>query len=417
MKTNFLSLLKSEFAKNSLTLISGSVVGQGIALLIYPLLTRLFSQSDLGAYATWLSVVDVLTILSTGKYEDAVMLGRDKSAAAATARLAMRVNTVFSLAAVAVAAVVFVCGKADFTVFLIPPMIFFCGTSRVYKALFNYAKAFGQMAFSNIANSVAAALTKLTGGFARITTGALPAGSLVGQMVGNINYRLRLKSLQFPRTSWAEARDMAIQHRNFPLFSLPKSFVNSLSHNLPFIFLAYYFDNARLGLFSLALTCTYVPLSFFSAAFHNVLYKKFSEKYLLRQTLKTDIRNFISATVVIFIPVFVLGGVFAKSLLAFIFGNVWEGAALYVHTVLPWIFANLLLVSLGFLPDMFSKQRTDMFFNIAMCLLRLAALVAGVVCHNFDLAIELFAAVSALMSLAMLGWYLVLVRRYEHSLA
>ena len=104
MKNNPLSLLKSEFAKNSLTLVSSSFIGQAIALLIYPLITRLFSQSDLGLYATWLSIVDVLTILSTGKYEESVMLGKDKREAATTARLAMRVNTVFSLATVAVVA-------------------------------------------------------------------------------------------------------------------------------------------------------------------------------------------------------------------------------------------------------------------------------------------------------------------------
>ena len=409
--------LPTEFLKNSFTLVSGSFVSQAIALLIYPFITRLFSQDDLGAYATWLSIVDVLTILSTGKYEDSVMLGKDKSEAAATARLAMRVNTFFSLLSVAVVTVVFLCGKADFTVFLIPPMIYFCGTSRVYRALFNYVKAFGQMAFSNIANSVAAAAAKLAAGFAHITNGTLPAGSLVGQIVGNINLRIGLHRMHLPKTSWADAKAMAKRYRNFPLFSMPKSFVNSFSYNLPFMLLAIYFDKAYIGLFSLAMTCTFRPVSFFSTAYNSVLYKNFSEKYRNRLSIKHDINKFITGNVAVFLPVFVIGFVFAESLLSFIFGKEWGECALYLRIVLPWIFLNLFVSSLSFLPDMFSTQRTDMLLNILLFALRLGVLVAGIVMADFALAIGLFAAVSAVMSLVILMWYFSLVKRYEKTVA
>lgn len=408
--------LPTEFLKNSFTLVSGSFVSQAIALLIYPFITRLFSQDDLGAYATWLSIVDVLTILSTGKYEDSVMLGKDKSEAAATARLAMRVNTIFSLLSVAVVTVVFLCGKADFTVFLIPPMIYFCGTSRIYRALFNYVKAFGQMAFSNIANSVAAAAAKLAAGFAHITNGTLPAGSLVGQMVGNINYRVRLKKLQLPKTSWADAKAIAKRHRNFPLFSMPKNFIDSFSYNLPFLLLAIYFDKAYIGLFSLAMTCTFLPMSFFSSAFHNVLYKDFSEKYNNRQPFFAQIKKFAWGNVAFFLPVFILGFIFAESLLSFIFGKEWGESALYLRIILPWIFVTLFVSSLSFLPDMFSTQRTAMLLNLLLFLLRVVALAIGVAMADFALAIGLFAAVSLIMSLVILAWFYLLVKRYEKSL-
>lgn len=417
MKKSLFSPLRSEFAKNSLTLVTGSFVGQAIALLVYPVITRLFSQSDLGAYATWLSIVDVLTILSTGKYEDSVMLGKDKGEAVSTARLAMRVNTIFSLATVAVAAVVFACGKADYTVFLIPPMIFFCGTSRVYQALFNYARAFGQMAFSNIANSVAAAGAKIGAGLAGITSGTLPAGSLVGQMVGNINYRIALRQLQLPKTSWTEAKAMAKARRNFPLYSMPKSFVNSFSYNLPFMLLAIYFDKAYIGLFSLAMTCTFRPVSFFSGAFHSVLYKNFSERCRNRLPMNRDVKRFVAANSAVFVPLFVLGGVFAPWLLGFFFGTEWQACAPYVQMVLPWIFVSHLSSSLSFLPDIFSTQRTDMIINIITFILRFVALAIGIACGSFVLAIALFAGISAAMSIATLGWYYSMVRRYEKTLA
>lgn len=417
MKKSLFSPFRSEFAKNSLTLLTGSFVGQAMALLAYPVITRLFSQSDIGLYATWLSIVDVLTILSTGKYEDSVMLGKDKTEAVATARLALMVNTAFSLAAVAVAAAVFAYGKTDYTVFFIPPMIFFCGTSRVYQALFNYVKKFGHIAFSNIANSVAATAAKIACGLARFTSGTLPAGSLVGQIVGNINYQMAMHRLQLPQTTWAEAKAMAKERRNFPLFSMPKNFVNSFSHNLPFIFLAAYFDKAYIGLFSIAMMCTFRPVSFFASAYHKVLYKNLSEKYHSRQSLKKDIIRFVYTNVLLFVPVFVIGGVFAQWLLGTIFGNEWQAAAPYLRMVLPWIFLTLFVSTLSFLPDMFSTQRTDLIINIITFAVRFSALAVGIAYDNFMLAIALFAGVSTIMSVVNLAWYYRLVQRYEKSLS
>ncbi len=408
--------LPIEFIKNSFTLVSGSFASQALVLLIYPFITRLFSQSDLGAYATWLSIVDVLAILSTGKYEDSIMLGKDKSEAVATTRLAMRINTVFSLLSVVVVLVIFLCGNVGFTVFLIPPMIFFCGTTRVYKALFNYVKAFGQMALSNITNSVATVAAKLTAGVAHLTNGTLQAGSLVGQIVGNINYRIQLHKLHLPATSWTEEKAIASKHRKFPMFTMPRNFIDSFSFNLPFLFLAYYFDKSYLGLFSLAMACTFRPISFFSSAYHSVLYKNLSEKYRNRKSLKSDINRFVLTNAAIFLPMFMLGGVFAENLLEFIFGKEWGACAPYLHFVLPWIFLNLILSSLSFLPNLFSKQHIDFILNVILLVLRISVLTIGVMLADFALAIMLFSAVNTIMSIVNLAWYYAQVRSYEKTL-
>ena len=86
---------------------------------------------------------------------------------------------------------------------------------------------------------------------------------------------------------------MARKNINFALFTAPKDFLNSFSSNLPFIWLALYFDDARVGLFSLALTFTFRPANILAGALENVLYVRTAEKVHQRQLVMPDIRRVI----------------------------------------------------------------------------------------------------------------------------
>ncbi len=416
MKNGRLSFFSADFAKNALTLVSGSVVGQAIALLIYPLLTRLFSTEDLGVYATWLSVVDVLVLLSTGRYESGIMLSRDKSEASATASLAKRINFVFFAASAVVVTVIFLLGATSGIVFLIPPMVYLCGTSKVYSSLLNYLNKYKPIALSEIINSVTASVTKLVCGFLRFTTGTLPASNLLGQAFANLNYRLQLHKQPFPKAERSQVRQMAKKHRNFPLYTLPKDFINSFSHNLPFMLLAIYFNQAYIGLFSLAITSAFRPINIISSAFDRVLYKRLADKHNSNQSFVKDLKKFVGGNVLLFLPLFALIFIFADNIIEILFGSTWISSAVYLRYIMPWIFLNLFGSSLSFMPYIFSAQRTEMIIMIVQLVLRLIALGIGIVLNNFDLAILLFAIVSAVVIIIRLCWYASMVRIYEKKL-
>ncbi|MDP4274087.1 MAG: hypothetical protein Q8907_07400, partial [Bacteroidota bacterium] len=72
----------SEFFRNIITLFSGNVVAQIIPLLAYPVLTRLYQPSDFGTLALFTSIVGILSVMATGRYELSVILPkRDEDAA------------------------------------------------------------------------------------------------------------------------------------------------------------------------------------------------------------------------------------------------------------------------------------------------------------------------------------------------
>ena len=77
----------SSFMRDGITLMSGNVWAQVIAFASYLILSRLFSPEDFGFYNVFFSYIEVLVIVSTCKYELAVVLADNDREAAAVSRL------------------------------------------------------------------------------------------------------------------------------------------------------------------------------------------------------------------------------------------------------------------------------------------------------------------------------------------
>lgn len=63
-----------EYDKNILKLFSGTAMAQAISFLIIPVIAKQFGPAEYGIYAGFLASISILSILSTGKYELAIML-------------------------------------------------------------------------------------------------------------------------------------------------------------------------------------------------------------------------------------------------------------------------------------------------------------------------------------------------------
>ena len=67
-------MLRSSGVRNFAKLFSANVVAQAIGLLVYPILTRIYSPEDFGLLNLFLSIGNVLVILSTMEYYNAIVL-------------------------------------------------------------------------------------------------------------------------------------------------------------------------------------------------------------------------------------------------------------------------------------------------------------------------------------------------------
>ena len=416
--------MQSHFIRNSGTLLTGNVVAQGLAFLAYMLLLRLFTPDDFGLCNVFFSYTEVLIILSTCKYEMAIVVAPDDNEASLLARLAFRLNALLTLLLFAVAAVMALTGVTlsnlpAILLLLLPLLVYFTGTYRIYVFLCNRHKEYRALALGEVVSVSGGTVTRILFGLLApvlnlFHTIGLPLGSVLGKMAGHayLHHVVCRKNHYYHPTA-APLRPIARKYINFARYVMPRELVSSFSANLPLMWLSLYFDKPLLGLFSLALTFTQRPAGILANTFEKVLYQSSSVTVQQQLPLRRNILRFALLLGVGVVAVAAVVFLFAEPLFVLLFGGQWVGTGYYVRCLLPWMSILVISNSLSFISSIFGTQRVDFILQVVQLLLRAVALYIGIRQGDFQLAVLLFCIVSAVVQAVQLAWYLYQVHRYE----
>jgi lipopolysaccharide exporter len=97
LKLDLLRFKQSEILRNTSILISGTALAQLIPILLQPLLRRSFSAEIFGAYGVYAGLLGILIVISSLKYELAIILPEKDNEAIAVFFLSLVLNFVFNL--------------------------------------------------------------------------------------------------------------------------------------------------------------------------------------------------------------------------------------------------------------------------------------------------------------------------------
>lgn len=409
--------LKSEIIRNCTTLLSGTAIAQCVTFLAYPVIARLFSSEDFGIYTTILSYIDILVILSTARYDQAIMISKDINEVAAITKLC-RILCIIVTTIVTIVSCLIIAfsetSKLDLMILFIPLLVFFSGQYRIYTILFNKYKEFKRIAVSDITTSVTGTGLKIISGMVGLFKIGLPLSTVLGRIAGNITFYLQLRKSPLPSPKKGTIKKMMKKHKNLPLFTMPKDFINSFSINLPFTLLAIHFDEAFIGLFSMAFTFTFRPMNILNSVYDKVLYERVSTKYLNNQPFLKDIIRFFGYNYLVALPLFVVAFIFAEPILTLLLGVEWADTAVYFRYMLPWIFMMLISSSISFIPNIFSTQRTEAFMYVLLFIARIIVLAIGIRLNDFALAIKLFCITGTGFSCIITAWYFKLMLNHKN---
>ena len=183
-------LLPSEFTKNTIVLIVGTVVAQAIPLLIHPFLRRIYSAEDFGAMAVFLSLFSMVTIVAAFRYESTIVLPKNDNEAANILGLTFLINlcfnTIIFLVLVffkteIVALIGFPLKYANYLYFLPFTSFLFCAYQSMNYWLIRQ-KAFKASSFNKIVRRSAEGIVQVILGVLKF-----PGGLFVGDIVGNFS--------------------------------------------------------------------------------------------------------------------------------------------------------------------------------------------------------------------------------------
>jgi len=404
-----------EFGRGVTVLAGGTALGQAIAILASPVLTRLYGPADFGVLAVYTSIVGIIGALAAFSYHQAIPLPEDDVDAAQVLGVSMTLTLV-------VAVLVSVCvavGGSRLATFLDAPGLVpylwmiplgVLGLSS-YEVLTQWAvreKAFPTIARTGIAKGITQSATQLGLGVGNLAPFGLLLGQLIGQWTGSgsllrqavKNSRPALKAIKPDGMRAAVSR-----WRRFPQYTAPSVLVNVVGMNAPPLLLSYFFGGIVTGFYALGSRVVMMPVSLVAKSASQVFVAS-APAYLRERRLGDEVELLFGRMLRLALAPVLILAFGAPALFAVVFGPEWREAGAYVRWLSPWLLAVFVGFSLAPIVTVVERQRAGLVFQGVLSVVRVGALIVGGIIGHAMVAIALFGVASAVCWSVYIVWLL-----------
>jgi len=393
---------QGEFFRGALTIAGATGAAQLIGILSSPIITRLYSPSDYGAFAVAGAVLTLLISVACIRYELAIPLPRSDDEAANVFALCLIVTAAISLGTVPILWlagpwILDAIGASALSpvVLLLPLGVLAGGFLAAFTGWMIRTKSYSEIAANRLTQSGTVVVAQVGLGL----VGAGAPGLLVGTVAGGFAGSSRLFRAAW-RKSHASFRTVsrhgiwtaATRFRRFPIFSAPSVALNIVGLEIPLIWMVAHYGADTGGQFALAQRVVALPVSVLAAAVGQVF---FAEAARLNPERPAELRPlFIRTTrtlVLTAIGPFALGAIASLFLFGIIFGQAWSDAGLYVAILAPMYFLQFVTWPTGGTLDVLERQDLHLLREIGRL-----AFVGGAVVAATALDLSATAAVVAM---------------------
>ena len=377
MKSVFHFLHNDEFARNVIKLSSSSVFSSLFIFITLPIVTSLFTVSQLGEYQLLVSIITIFGVVASLKYEMAIVLPKDDETAMKVYKLCLYVLLIF-------------CSLICFILFFfnhistelvnsysikdffwfIPVGIFFFGLFEVVKYGLMRKKLFTEFSLGRLYQVVSTQSSMIVFGLINPNIVSLFFSYIIGLSTASFIYLK--KSFIFTRPKSEDSlKKIAIKYKKFPIFNSLMVFLNTLSNELPVFFLAQFFSSDKLGLYMLANRLCVIPMNFIGTAIGKVYFQKASEIFNINKQslLSTYIETTKKLIFIGSIP-FIAILVFSPMLIEIIFGEEWIGSALIMQIISISLFFKFITSPIGTTFTVINKQEIAFYLTLLSLIFR-----------------------------------------------
>jgi O-antigen/teichoic acid export membrane protein len=385
-----MSALRPEFWRNVLTVLAGAMGAQALPLLAAPLLTRMCTPAEMGAFSIWLSVITVAAIGATLRIDVAMILDRDEQEQrlcfGVVAYSAAVLASGMTLLAVIVRALDLpaVQGITWFELLTIGVGTWLTAYTQTTLAYATSHNEFGKAAKAKMLGAGTIAGAQLA--FLAMGLGgtALPGGHLIGLVAGLWTARVLLSppSARVGLRLDTEQRKYLLKHQAFWRFSLPSSLLNALVGQLPLFIIAIKHGALAAGLFALTQRVLAAPISLLAASVLEVFKRQSVQDF---QTVgnceEAYLATFKALALLALGPSLILF-LFAPELFGAIFGEAWRPAGELARILAPLCFLNFIASPLSYVFFVAGKQKIELVWQVALFLMTITVFTASASLHQ-----------------------------------
>jgi len=334
---------------SAIRLSAGTVVASLIPILLQPVLRKLYSPEAFGALSVYISLVGIIVVVSSFKYELAIALPESSDDAKAVFHLSILIASLLNTTLF-----ILICLFPDLIVRILNypekyrKWIYFIPLSALLFSIYNAFhfwmirnRLFHFAGLSKICRRAGEGMGQVFLSTGRSFGLGLFIGDIIGQMVNvmsgllfSIRNGLKIVIIDKPRIY-----KMAGRYKQFSIYNTIPTLLNTLTIALPVFLVNAKYGETNTGYLDLTRLLLFIPLVFVSEPLSQVLFQRFND---FKKNSKSLLNDFIRIT-----SIMGLAGLFgiiitfllSKSFILWLFGETWIKSA---------NFANILVISILF---------------------------------------------------------------------
>lgn len=379
---------------------SGTALSQGVLIAATPILTRLFTPENFGILALYLAIVGTISVVSSWKYELAIMLPEDEEDAKALVFLSIIITIITSLIVFIILIflrkyLVAITENINLFIWLVPVGILINGLLQIFIAWGTRNEQYKFVANTRVAQSSVTVISQLSFSIISISSLTLIYGNIIGifsSLIYLVYQTSKKHYIQLTNISKKQIIDNLSRYKNFPKFQSTSVLINSLSQHLPIILLSMFYSAEIAGLYALTHRALTTPARLIGNSVRQVYFQRaskiFNENKSIRQILSKSTIGLIKVSI---IP-FVIIGIFAQSIFIFVFGKEWLVSGIYAQLIIIYIFALTVNPPSVMTLQILGMQKFSMKYELTVAVFRFVGLYAGYkVFNNHFFSVGLFA--------------------------
>lgn len=393
-------ILRGEFFKNLLVMVSGTGLAAIVPLLAAPFLSRIYSPDQIGLLGIFLAATNILLPLLTLKYEQALVLESKKLQKAVFSFLLIfpLLCSILLFTALIVLSVQNI--HLELSYLELCALIFnlvFMAWLQASQMLGLSRKDFNNLARVKVVQAVVTNLLMIiTAFFFEPNSLLLCLSVAVGSFISVIYlwHKKHIHQFFYNRPLCVYALK---KHIDFPKYATSSSLIQNLSVHSPVLIMSFAFNSALLGFYYLGYRVAFAPASLASVALSQIYYKRVSDNMGNKESialLTGKLFNVLSLIALAYGAILIYFGDFIFGML---FGADWSEVGKVIAIMVPWLVGVFVISPFSNLFNVFQKQKTFFKLNVGAMILRVSALLFGCFWYkDFYLTLALFSIVSCL---------------------
>jgi O-antigen/teichoic acid export membrane protein len=394
--------------KGSAVLIFGSSIAQGIILLGSPIITRIYSSTDYGKFALFSSIIAVLLLFSTARYDMAIYVPRKDN----DAQLILRVVKLLSLAFMCVSFLfltfwaiyleeIIEYKKIDLIIYLIPVGVFLSAIQAVYIGYMLRNKFFSKVAFARILMAATFLMFSVSLGWFSLGIWGLLVSQLLALLLSTVFLHVMSRLPLWGRVGRSKLLVIAKKYIDYPRVDLPSAVIGLLGNQLPILLFGFFFGTEFLGYYALVDRVLIAPLGIIGGSVGSAYRVNATKNFIEYGEFSKEFRKafffLLVVSAIIFFPIFIFG----DELFFKIFGDEWETAGKIAQIVAPLYLVKFIASPLSMGLYVRNKMRVDMAGQLLLLLSSLLSILLGWIQNDSWLTLEVMVITSGSVYL----WY------------